>query len=131
VLLVDNEPAILRGLSKLLSGRGYRVLTAQSGNAAVQIAAQEPVDAAIIDYHIPDWRGDVVLAAVAAYQPHLARRTVFMTGDLTDRVREVIGPTGCSLLIKPFEIEELEGHLVRLRSAVEGWSADGEEAGGA
>lgn len=105
---------ILRGLSFLLRGRGYVVLTAQTGDAAVRIVADQHVDVAVIDYRIPDWRGDIVLAAVAAHQPHLTHRTVFITGDIGDGVRDVSARTGCPLLIKPFDVEELEWHLRRL-----------------
>jgi CheY-like chemotaxis protein len=114
VLLVDDEPAIIRGLGALLRGRGYFVLTAQSGNAAVRIAVDNHIDLAVIDYRIPDWRGDVVLAAMVAHRPHLRRRSVFMTGDISDSVQDVAAHTGCPLLIKPFDFEELEWHLLRL-----------------
>jgi CheY-like chemotaxis protein len=119
VLLVDDEPTIVRGIAELLRRRGYDVLTAQNGGAAVEVAASRHVDVAVIDYHIPDWRGDVVLAALVAHQPHLARQTVFITGDIGDRVRNIASHTGCPLLFKPFDIEVLEGLLRHLLSDVE------------
>jgi two-component system KDP operon response regulator KdpE len=119
VLLVDDEPSIVRGVAALLRRGGFVVLTAHSGSAAVRIVAEQRVDLAVIDYHIPDWRGDVVLAAVAAYQPHLSHRTVFITGDIGDAVRDISAQTGCPLLFKPFDIEELEWHLLRLLSNVQ------------
>jgi CheY-like chemotaxis protein len=118
ILLVDDEPSIVRGLAALLRQRGYEVLTAQSGSAAVRIAAGQRVDVAVIDYHIPDWRGDVVLAALMAHQPHLGRRTVMMSGDFGDRVRDVTAHTGCLLLIKPFDVEDLVNAVQRLLSAI-------------
>jgi two-component system, OmpR family, response regulator len=114
VLLVDDEPSILRGLAALLRGRGYVVLTAQSGNAAVRVAADQHVDLVVIDYHVLDWRGDLVLAAIAAHQPHLSRRCVFITGDLADSVRHVSAAAGCPLLLKPVHFEELEWQLLQL-----------------
>jgi CheY-like chemotaxis protein len=116
LLLVDDGPSIVRGLAALLRRRGYEVLTAQSGPAAVRIAAGQHVDVAVIDYHIPDWRGDVVLAALMAHQPHLGRRTVMMSGDFSDRVRDVTAHTGCLLLIKPFDVEDLVDAIQRLLS---------------
>jgi DNA-binding NtrC family response regulator len=114
ILLVDDEPSIVRGLAELLRRRGFGVLTAQSGTAAVNIAACQYVDVAVIDYHIPDWRGDVVLAALMAHQPHLGQRTVMMSGDISAGVRDVSAHTGCCLLIKPFDVEELVEALQRL-----------------
>jgi CheY-like chemotaxis protein len=119
VLLVDDEPTFVRGLAALLRGRGYAVLTAQSGAEAVRIAAGNHIDLAIIDYRIPDWRGDVVLAAIAAHQPHLSRRCVFITGDIGAGVQDVTAHSGCTVLIKPFDFEELEWHLLWLLYEVE------------
>jgi hypothetical protein len=71
-----------------------------------------------------------VLVAIAAHQPHLVHRTVFITGDISDGARDITAQTGCPLLIKPFDIEELEWQLMRLLHAVEvrppkGLGADG------
>lgn len=129
MLLVDDEPAILKGLAALLRGRGYLVVTAQNGNAAVRVAADNYVDLAVLDYHIPDWRGDVMLAAIAAHQPHLARRSVFITGDIGDSVQDIIKHTGCPLLIKPFDFEELEWQLLWLLYGAEGRPPKDEGAG--
>jgi DNA-binding NtrC family response regulator len=113
VLLVDQDPSVVRGLAEQLRRRGYEVLTASSGNAAFRIAGSRDIDAAVIEYRIPDWRGDVLLEAIAAHQPHLAGRTVFMTGGIRDDVGEISSRTGRPVLMKPFDIEPLEWHLMR------------------
>jgi CheY-like chemotaxis protein len=127
VLLVDDEPSILRGLSGLLRGRGYTVRTALSGTDAIRVAATERIDAAVIDYRIPDWRGDVVWALLTTYQPHLRTRTVFITGDIQDGVQRVAEAMACPLLLKPFDVEELEYHLRRLLQSGPGREHEAEE----
>jgi DNA-binding NtrC family response regulator len=103
VLVVDDEDVICRALDALLRRAGYDVITARSGTAAKDILASRTVDCLVLDYRIPDLRGDVIFAYAVAHQPHLARATVFVTGDITDSAREVIEDTGCPMVVKPFD----------------------------
>jgi len=107
VLVVDDEPAICRALSIALSRAGYDVLTAQSGDAALLTLASERVDVMVIDLRIPDTRGDVVLELAAATHPHLRNRTLFMTGDISEKAHKLILSCKCPSVRKPFELREL------------------------
>jgi two-component system, OmpR family, KDP operon response regulator KdpE len=57
VLLVDDEPQMLRSLRVDLRARRYRVATAANGGAALAEAADTPPDAVILDLGLPDMRG--------------------------------------------------------------------------
>ena len=107
VLVVDDEPAICRALSIALSRAGYDVLTAQSGDAALLTLASERVDVMVIDLRIPDTRGDVVFELAAATHPHLRNRTLFMTGDISEKAHKLILSCKCPSVRKPFELREL------------------------
>jgi DNA-binding response OmpR family regulator len=116
VLLIDDEPSVLRGITHLLRARGYTVLAAAGGDAAVRIAAAEHVDLTVVDFRLPGWRGDVVLVTIMAFQVHLLWRSVFISGDITDGVEEIAEAMGVPLVLKPFDVEELEWHFRRLLS---------------
>jgi two-component system response regulator GlrR len=107
VLLVDDEPAICRALSLMLGRSGFRVSTALSGESASAIVRNERVDVLVVDLRIPDMRGDALFELSAAIQPHLRHRTLFTTGDITERAQELIDATGCPLLRKPFDTKDL------------------------
>jgi two-component system, NtrC family, response regulator GlrR len=107
VLLVDDEPAICRALSLMLGRSGFRVSTALSGESASAIVRNERVDVLVVDLRIPDMRGDALFELSAAMQPHLRHRTLFTTGDITERAQELIDATGCPLLRKPFDTKDL------------------------
>jgi two-component system, NtrC family, response regulator GlrR len=107
VLLVDDEPAICRALSLMLGRSGFRVSTALSGESASAIVRSERVDMLVVDLRIPDMRGDAFFELAAAIQPQLRHRTLFTTGDITERAQELIEATGCPLLRKPFDTKEL------------------------
>jgi DNA-binding response OmpR family regulator len=107
VLIVDDEPAICKALALALQRAGFRVSTALSGETAISVVRGATVDALVIDLRIPDMRGDAFFELAAAIQPHLRTRTLFTTGDITERAQELIEACRCKLLRKPFELKEL------------------------
>src|SRR5205085_7515481 len=57
ILVVDDEPQILRAVKASLRGAGYDVETAETAEAALTAAALSPPDAVILDLVLPDGRG--------------------------------------------------------------------------
>ena len=57
VLVVDDEPQILRGLGASLRAAGYQVETAADGREALDAAALRPPDAVVLDLRLPDLSG--------------------------------------------------------------------------
>ena len=57
ILIVEDEPALLRALRINLRARGYEVLTAAAGRPALDEATQRPPDAVILDLGLPDLDG--------------------------------------------------------------------------
>lgn len=107
VLLVDDEPAICKALSTAIARAGFRVSTATSGQDAIAIVRSERVDVLVTDLRIPDMRGDAMFELAAATQPHLRTRTLFTTGDISERAQELIEACNCPFLRKPFDLKEL------------------------
>jgi two-component system response regulator GlrR len=107
VLLVDDEPAICKALSTAIARAGFRVSTATSGQDAIAIVRAERVDVLVTDLRIPDMRGNAMFELAAATQPHLRTRTLFTTGDITERAQELIEACNCPFLRKPFDLKEL------------------------
>lgn len=111
VLVVDDEPAICRALTIALTRAGYDVFAALSGDAALSLLRTEYVDVMVIDLRIPDTRGDVVFELAAASHPHLRHRTLFMTGDISERAHRLIQSCKCTYIQKPFELRVLIGAI--------------------
>ena len=57
ILVVDDEPQILRALKTNLAAAGYEVETAATGEEALAMAATKPPDALILDLVLPDRSG--------------------------------------------------------------------------
>ena len=73
----------------------------------MSVVRGEHVDVLVVDLRIPDMRGDALFELAAAMQPHLRTRTLFTTGDITERAQELIEACNCPLLRKPFDLKDL------------------------
>ncbi|MCY4671231.1 MAG: response regulator, partial [Rhodococcus sp.] len=67
ILVVDDEPQILRALRINLSVRGYEVVTASTGAGALRAAAERPPDVVVLDLGLPDMDGTEVLAGLRGW----------------------------------------------------------------
>ena len=67
VLVVDDEPQILRALRTSLRGAGYEVDTAATAEQALTAAAVRPPEAVIVDLVLPDGRGTDVVRELRAW----------------------------------------------------------------
>ena len=73
----------------------------------MSIVRSEHVDVLVLDLRIPDMRGDAFFELASAMQPHLRSRTLFTTGDITERAQELIEACRCPMLRKPFDLKDL------------------------
>jgi DNA-binding NtrC family response regulator len=117
-LVVDDEPSICRLLGKTLSDLGYDTVTAQSGESALAIIRAERIDVLLLDFRIPDMRGDIIFELAAALQPHLAYQSLFMTGDILESSKALIRACKCNYLQKPFGLDVLTDALAAIAPRV-------------
>ncbi|MGO9780401.1 MAG: response regulator, partial [Streptosporangiaceae bacterium] len=113
VLVVDDEPQILRALRINLRVRQYEVLTAASGAEALEVAGHHPPDLVILDLGLPDLSGMDVIHGLRGWT---TVPIVVLSGraDSTDKV-EALDAGADDYVTKPFSMDEL---LARMRAAV-------------
>lgn len=78
ILVVDDDPLVLRAVRRTLTSQGYSVLCAASGSEAVAISKENEVDVALIDLVLGDMDGLAVLKVVKAQHP--AAECLIVTG---------------------------------------------------
>jgi two-component system, OmpR family, KDP operon response regulator KdpE len=112
VLIVDDEPQILRALRINLRVRQYEVHTAATGAEALEMAAAHPPDLVILDLGLPDMEGVDVIAGLRGWT---AAPIIVLSGraDSADKV-EALDAGADDYVTKPFGVEEL---LARMRAA--------------
>ncbi len=114
VLVVDDEQSMLEFMVELLKLRGHRVDTAEDVPQALRKIADSRHDLIITDVVMPHGTGLDIYRAAYERMPRLARRIVFMTGHAADEETvRFLSETGNELILKPFEIEEIEGAIAR------------------
>ena len=113
VLVVDDEPQIVRALRINLAARGYQVLTAHDGAAALRAAADGKPDVVVLDLGLPDLDGNDVIAGLRGWT-EVPIIVLSARQDSTDKVR-ALDAGADDYVTKPFGMDEL---LARLRAAV-------------
>ena len=107
ILVVDDEPNQLVTISRILSRRGYRMLTASNGQEALALLADEPVDVMVTDLNMPVMDGITLLREVADSDANPA--TVVLTGYGTiQSAVDAMKHGAADYLIKPCNPDELK-----------------------
>ena len=112
VLVVDNEPDILAGMTTMLTNWGCRVASAETAAQALAIATRADSEIAIVlaDYHLGDSDGLELIAALRArIDPALP--AALLTADRTPAVRNAAEAAGVALLHKPLKPAALRAIL--------------------
>ena len=113
VLVVDDEPQILRALELKLDGAGFKVETASTAGEGLMKASMRPPEAIILDVLLPDGRGTDVCRQIRGWSsvPILVLSAV---GEEKEKI-EALDAGADDYVTKPFSGDEL---LARLRAAL-------------
>jgi two-component system KDP operon response regulator KdpE len=113
ILLIDDEPQILRALKTILSANHFRVVSATSGEQGLALAASQYPDVIILDLTLPDMDGIAVCEQIREWS-----RVPIIVLSVRDNEKDKVAALdkgADDYLTKPFGIEEL---LARIRVAL-------------
>jgi two-component system KDP operon response regulator KdpE len=113
VLVVDDEPQILRALRTSLEARDYKVIVADHGEDAVGVAATTDIDLVILDLGLPDMEGVEVAKRIRAFS-EVPIIVLTVREELSSKVAALDAGVD-DYVTKPFAMEEL---LARMRAAL-------------
>jgi two-component system KDP operon response regulator KdpE len=113
VLVVDDEPQIVRGLKIILRNAGYLVEAAENKEQALAMLAARPPDALVLDLVLPDGRGVEVCEEIRRWS-RLPILVLSAVGDEREKVR-ALDAGADDYITKPFGTDEL---LARLRAVL-------------
>ena len=106
VMVVDDDPVIRELLADFLTHRGYHVLTAQTGAAALAVVDEKPPGLIVLDIYLPDMNGVAVLRELRAR--HYFGAVIVLSGSQEERLlKGMLGMGAVELLAKPFDLERL------------------------
>ena len=111
VLFVDDEQAILKSYRRLLRKEDYRILTADSGEEAINMLAEYEVHVLVTDQQMPGMSGCQLLSHVRETYPEIVRVTISGYA-CADAVRETVQAGAIDrFLVKPWKTDDLRASV--------------------
>ena len=114
VLVVDDEPHLLRAVTMNLTGRGYRVTTATTAAAALGLVAAERPDLVVLDLGLPDLDGLDVIRLLRERGIDIPIVVLSARSASQEKVA-ALNLGAADYITKPFDMSEL---VARLRAAL-------------
>ncbi len=124
ILVVDDQPTNLRILVNLLHDKGYEVLVAEGGSAAIEIAREEQPDIVLLDVMMPDMDGFAVCQQLKSESGTSDIPVIFLTAlsEMTDK-NKGFSVGGVDFITKPFHEQEvllrIDSHLTIRRQQLQ------------
>ncbi len=109
ILVVDDDPLVIRLIIDTLNVEGYDVDSAENGVAALEKIRHAHFDLILSDLHMPQLDGVGLYRALTEGQGHPVPRIIFMTGSVgSSELHRFLTETGLPVLRKPFDLAELQ-----------------------
>ena len=106
VLLVEDEPMVRSVAERALTRHGYKVVTADNGEDALEFLARgEPIELLISDVVMPGMDGPTMVREARQSRPDL--KILFMSGYAEEQLRKSIDIENVNFLPKPFSVTDL------------------------
>lgn len=116
ILFVDDEPEILRSLERITKKLDAVILTASSGQDALDIINECPVDVIVSDFNMPNMDGNQLLEQVAEISPETVRMVLTGHGDMEMIVNLINNGHIWGFLQKPWDNFDL---IIKLKQALQ------------
>ena len=108
ILLVEDEAALAAAVTDALRDVGYLVERAADGEEALAKIREQSFDVVVCDLKMPRLDGKAFYRTLAAAAPGLAKRVIFVTGDVAGtEAEQFLEESGCRWLGKPFRLADL------------------------
>lgn len=111
LLLVDDDENILSSLRRLLRRDGYRLLTADSGQAGLDVLARETVDVIVSDQRMPGMTGTEFLRVAAERHPETVRIVLSGYTELQSVTAAINEGAVFKFLTKPWDDGQLRANI--------------------
>lgn len=106
ILVIEDDPAVRRGIVDVLEYAGYQTLEAADGHAGMQAALRANYRLLLLDLVMPGPSGFDILDALRKKRPGQAVIILSARGEENDRVRGLVGGAD-DYVVKPFSMKEL------------------------
>ena len=113
ILLIDDEPSLLKTLGRRLQRGGFGVLTADSGEEGLRVAEAQVPDLILLDIMMPKMKGRDVCARLKANPTTQHIPVIFLTAlGLADHIKAGMDLGAEDYIVKPYEWDELRERIM-------------------
>ena len=127
VLVVDDENIVVSLVRDALEDEGYDIVTADSGEQAVQVLREQPVDLLITDIRMPHMDGTELVQRARQINPMVG--VIYMTGYANlNSAKDAIKQGAFDYILKPFELTEIRQAVAKAVERIHELSA-GKDSG--
>jgi CheY-like chemotaxis protein len=117
ILIVEDDPEVMKTYSSLLTSSGYEVMTASSAMPALFRVIQTPPDLILADLQMPMMNGLEMIGQFKAHEDTRGIPVVVVTGSASEESREAAFKAGCAgYLTKPIEPVEFLAQIQKFLS---------------
>ena len=118
ILVVDDEPSVLKFLCRTLEGQGYNVDGVQDAKEVLLKLRNGGYDLILLDIKLPGMSGIELYKHMQRREPSLAKKVVFITGDVMGGdTRSFLSRTKAHYIVKPFSASQLRKDVNGILSA--------------
>jgi len=115
ILVVDDEPTVLSFLSEALTDEGYEVEAVDNASDALERIKSQRYSLILLDIKMPGMSGSELYRRIQKIARSLARRVVFITGDVIGAsTTAFLSRTKAPYIAKPFDAEQLKREVNRM-----------------
>ena len=124
ILIVDDDPVILKLVARMAASLGYRPTIAEDGVDALYYLTKSHYDLVITDYDMPFIDGYQLADQIK--ERHFGTRVIIMTGHCEKEVEDLLDGSGIAdgLLLKPFNLKTMKEKIeMALQPCLVGWTS--------
>ncbi|HZY02197.1 MAG TPA: response regulator transcription factor [Anaeromyxobacteraceae bacterium] len=125
ILVVEDDPSILRGLQLNLAAEGYRVRSAPDGEEGLRLARAEEPDLLVVDLMLPRLGGLELIREIRAQDAEVPILVLSAKGHESDKVA-ALGLGADDYVVKPFGLKELLARIARALTRRRGREGEGQ-----
>jgi len=111
ILIAEDDEMMRELLFSFITDLGHEVTTAENGQELVKYAMTDRPDLIVTDMHMPEMRGDSMIAMIDMYPPLAGIPVVMVTGATDGDLIDAGIPEGIPILHKPLDFEKLTAEI--------------------
>lgn len=111
ILIAEDDAPVRELLNSFLSDLGHETSTVENGQELIKLAMTDRPDLIVTDMHMPEMRGDSMIAMLDMYPPLAGIPVIMVTGATKMELEDAGIPVEIPIIPKPVDFERLSAEI--------------------